>query len=290
MPLDPEVSFREYCLQHFRELRHTYGGSARVIDPPDLEASLDILESVLAATPSPSQLRGLETQFYSAFQAYLTLPRTALGDLLIAVDRLSSLVEPFLKKIAFHFLSGRAVTKKTTAGDRQVPLYRTSNYVDILEGLGIVSVSGLYKDQDSFWRSQPADTAILRKGFTSRQQGTHEARIHTLCEMEEAAYFIIGQYVVICLHLLHDPSVARQVDSLTERTRVLYLLREKVRAFSLTGTLLSQREHVLLYKYRAHVVPEPREKKYLFLNQLAGRGPSGYWLTKDKQLTLEWAR
>jgi hypothetical protein len=47
---------------------------------------------------------------------------------------------------------------------------------------------------------------------------------------------------------------------------------------------------LLLYKNRRFVAPESHEKKFLFLNYLAARGPVGYWLKKDKTLALEWAR
>lgn len=272
---NPGDSFREYVLEYFRELTHGYGGPAQVVDAADLEAALDIFESVLLASPSPKPLRGIETHFYPAFHTYLQSARTELGDLLNAVDRLSNLIDPFLKKIALHFLDDPTITISVRGGGtKRTRLSTTSNYANILEALGIVTVTDLYRDQATFWKSKSADVSIIRRGFSLRHQGTHEARIHTLHTLEEAAYFVIGQYIAICLHILRDPAIEQKVKDLTERTRVTYLLREKVRAFSLTGTLLSRREHTLIYKHRHAIDPDARERKYLFLNQLAERGPS----------------
>lgn len=122
----------------------------------------------------------------------------------------------------------------------------------------------------------PSRQAILRRGFTFRHRGVHESRILALWELEAAAYAVIGQYLVVCLCLVRDPQLRKPLRYLTEKTRAIHLLRDRVRSFPITNNLLSKKEHVLLYKYRQEFEPDASEKKFLFLNSLAGRGPIAF--------------
>ncbi len=113
---------------------------------------------------------------------------------------------------------------------------------------------------------------------------------HTLEDLEDIAYSVIGQYLIICLHLLESPAVTDQVRALTEKARVVYLLRERSRTYPLTATLLSTREHLLLYRHRQHIVPDSSERRFLFLNYLAAKGPCFHWIRDGDADALEWAR
>ncbi len=112
---------------------------------------------------------------------------------------------------------------------------------------------------------------------------------HTLEDLEDIAYSVIGQYLIICLHLLESPAVTDQVRALTEKARVVYLLRERSRTYPLTATLLSTREHLLLYRHRQHIVPDSSERRFLFLNYLAAKGPCFHWIRDGDADALEWA-
>jgi HEAT repeat protein len=284
--ITPIAAYKEYCSRYFGELRNPFSAATLPVDSADLEASLEIFESILAAGPSPKQLKGLETQFYSAFNSYLGLPRTQIGNLGNALDKLANLVDPFMKQVAFHFLPQKEVTQKNS---HRVLLWKTPNYTQVLEVLGVIEVATIYKDQSSFWEKQSATAAILRKGFSARQRGAHESRIHTLQELEAEAYSIIGQYVVICLHLLHDPALSAQINKFTEKARTILLLRERVRTFSLTNTLLSRKEHLLLYRHRNAIDPDLAQKRFLFLNYIAKKGPCFFWMKSDTPAAIEWA-
>jgi hypothetical protein len=288
--MSPQDSFREYCLQYYKELRHPLSAAVESIDPGDLNAGIELFQNVLETGPSSAQYRGLEVQFYSAFTSYATGSRTGIGALCNAIDRLAGLIEPFLKKIAFHFLGERTVSKDTPKGKIEIPLSKSANYGDIIEALGIVTVQDLSKRQDIFWQQQSPRLAILRQGFSSRHKGAHESRIHSLEEVEKAAYSVIGQYLVICLSLLQNPSVTQQVHAFTERARVAYLLRERARMYPLARALLSRREHLLLYRHREHIHPDLSEKRFLFLNYMARRGPCFYWLRGSGGEATAWAR
>lgn len=281
---------QEYCIRYYRELRNPFSGSTEGLDPGDLRAGAEVLRNILEARSPSKQFGGLETQFYSAFESYVNAPRTAIGTLCMAIDRLAGLVEPFAKLIAYHFLPDASVQKTTARGRRSYLLWKTSNYAEVLEALGLVPVADLYKDQDGFWQQKPPALALLREGFAARQKGAHESRLRTLQELEATAYSVIGQYFVICLHLLRDSSVRERVRALTEKARVLYLLRERTRAFPLTGGLLSRREHLLLYRHRKDLEPDHSEKQFLFLNYLGRRGPCFYWIRKHTAEVLEWAQ
>lgn len=283
--------FREYCFRYHTELRNPFSGKTEGMDPGDLDAAIELFHSILEYGPSDRQFQTLATQFYSGFHSYLTTPRTEIGALCNAVDRLASLIEPFTKKTAFHFFQQVTIQKATPRGTTiTIPLWRTSNYADIPDRVGILPVSSLNKDRDSHWEKQQPHLAIVRKGFTARQKGTHESRVHSLANLEETAYCVIGQYVVIALSLLHNASITEQVRTLTEKARVRYLLRERARAYPLAGALLSRREHLLLYRHRESVQPDRSERRFLFLNYLAQRGPCFYWISDDSAELLDWAR
>jgi hypothetical protein len=282
-------SFQEYCLRYYGDLRHPFSDQTEPTDPNELNASVALLQSILELDAPPRQFKGLEAQFYSAFESYVATARNETGSLCNAVDRLAGLIEPFCKKIAFSFLPGATVVKNTPQGEKSVLLWKTPNYADVLEALGILAVRDLHREAVGFWQQQPPHLALLRAGFEWRQKGTHESRIHTLQQLEEVAYSVIGQYLIVCLQLLQNPDVTAKVKAVTEKARVTFLLRERSHTYSLTGTLLSRREHLLLYRHRERIEPDQSEKRFLFLNYLADRGPCFYWLRNGSPETLQWA-
>jgi hypothetical protein len=183
MPKYDVKEFKEYCLQFYRELNHPYSSQKKVsINISDLEISLDILDSVLSIESEEKSFQGLKDQFYSAFTNYLRLPRNEIGSLCNNIDKLSALIDPFLKKVAFYFLPNEKITIKN---GRSIPLWKTSQYADILEALKIIKVKEIQKKEISYWERQQADLAILREAFTARQKGVHESRIHNLEELEK---------------------------------------------------------------------------------------------------------
>ena len=285
-----KASFRRYSLQHFSTLRHPFTDATESILDADIEAACDIFESIVAAQGAPRQFSGIEDQFYSAFSAYLTLPRTELGNLCVVVDRIGGLIDPFLKKLVLHLCPDRTLTKVANGIKEEMLLWKTSNYANILEALGVIPFSELRNDKELYWRSQPTRKAIIRKGFTFRHRGVHESQVLTLWEMELTAYAILAQFLIVCLHIMHDPQLAEKLRILTERTRALYLLHDRVRSFPITQNLLSVREHGLLYQYRRDLQPDIQEKRFLFLNYLAGRGPCFFWLQQEPpDQILRWA-
>lgn len=288
--IDPKPAFREYCHTYYQSLRNPFSDVSDPLDPGDLDASIEICDSILSIGPSAEQFRGLENRFYAAFRRYVTEPRTDIGTLANTVDRLANLVEPFLKKIAYHFLPSESVTIGPSGGGRNIPLWKTNSYPQILERLGLVTMSDLYRDQPAFWEGQLAGVALLRVGFASRHRGAHESRIQTLEELEATAYAVIGQYLVICLHLLRRHGISSLIQGFVEKARVTYLLRERARSYALTESLLSRREHLLLYRHRRDIAPEDHEKKFLFFSYLAGHGPVFYWLGQDRSGAIGWAR
>ncbi len=280
--------FKEYCLQFYRELNHPCSSTKKVlVNISDLETAVDILDGILSIESKEKGFSGLQNQFYAAFNDYLKLPRNEIGSLCIAMDKLSALIDPFLKKVALHFLPNKTIETKN---GKRILLWKTSNYIDILEALKVISKSKMYKKTVAYWERQPADLAILREGFTARQKGVHESRIHNLEELEKIAYTAIGSYIIVCLHISKSPLTHKKLDEAIQRRRAVHLFDERVRSHPITGTLLSKREHLFVYKWRKEIPASIEGKKFLFMNYLASGGPCFYWFDKsDKDILTAWA-
>jgi len=283
------TEFKEYCLQFYRELRHPYLPEKKApVDIIDLEMALDILDGILNLDCSEKSFSGLPQQFYSAFISYFTLPRNEIGMLCNSVDKLSALIDPFLKKVALFLLPD---TKFETDSGKLKPLWKTPSYVAVLEALNIIRAREIENKSQAFWQNMPTDLAILRASFTARQKGVHESRIHSLEELEKTVHSVIGTYIIVCLRLLKNESVWETFKDIIEKRKAAYLFAERVRSFLITGTLFSKKEHLFVYRHRADIVPDIEGKKYLFLNYLAGRGPCFYWIDpKDREIILAWAK
>ena len=288
MPRYNPSELKEYCLQFYRELKHPYSSAKKVsVNITDLETAVDILDGILSIETKERGFGGLQNQFYAAFNDYLKLPRNEIGSLCIATDKLSALIDPFLKKIALHFLPNKTIETKN---GKRAALWKTSNYIDILEVLKVISKSKIYKKAMAYWEKQPADLAILREGFTARQKGVHESRVHNLEELERIAYAAIGSYIVVCLHISKSPHIHKKLDEAIQKRRAVHLFEERVRSHPITGTLLSKREHLLVYKWRKEISANIEGRKFLFMNYLAGGGPCFYWFDEsDKEILAAWA-
>ena len=280
---------KEYCLQFYRELNHPYSVGEKVpINISDLEMAVDILDGILGIESGEKSFRGLQDQFYTAFSNYLQLPRSKIGSLCIAADKLSALIEPFLKKVASYFLPNKRIV---TENGTKLPLWKTSNYADILEALKLIKKSKIHTKTTGYWEKEPADLAILRYGFTARQKGVHESRIHSLEELEKTVYSTIGSYIIVCLHISKILPLFGKLEEITQRQRSVHLFEERVRSYPITGTLLSKKEHLLIYKWRKEISPDVEGKKLLFVNYLAGCGPCFYWFKgEDRDIMIAWAK
>lgn len=283
------TDFKEYCLQFYREVNHPYSTKKKIqVDISDLETALDIFDEVLSLDCQEKGLGGLREQFYSAFSSYLTSPRKEIGLLCNSVDKLSALIDPFLKKVALFLMPNK---KFETKSGKFVPLWKTPRYMAIFEALEIIKVREIEKKSLAYWQKKSADLAILRVGFTARQKGVHESHIHSLADLEKIVYSVIGTYLVVCLRLLKDQIIWKVFEKIIEKRKAKYLLQERVRTYPITNTLLSRKEHLLVYRHRLDIVPHIEEKRFLFLNYLAGKGPYFYWFEgKDKEILTAWAK
>lgn len=283
------TDFKEYCLQFYRELNHPYSAKKKIqVDISDLETALDIFDEVLSLDCQEKGLSGLRDQFYSAFTSYLTSPRKEIGLLCNSADKLSALIDPFLKKVALFLMPNK---KFETRSGKLVPLWKTPRYVAILEALDIIKARDIEKKNLAYWQKKPADLAILRVGFTSRQKGVHESHIHSLAELEKIVYSVIGTYLVVCFRLLKNQLIWEVFEKIIEKRRVTYLLQERIRSYPITNTLLSRKEHLLIYRHRVDIAPDIEGKRFLFLSYLTGRGPCFYWFEgKDKKILMAWAK
>jgi len=181
--------------------------------------------------------------------------------------------------------------KFRTPQGKLVPLWKTSKYVDVLEALGVIKASEIGKKSSSYWARKSADLGILREGFTARQKGVHESRVHKLEDLEKTVYSILGTYVVVCLKLCTTRAMIQSFEKIVEKRRAVYLFDERLRSYPITNSLFSKKEYLLIYRHRSTINPDVEGKKFLFLNYLAGRGPCFYWFkAKDKPIMVAWAK
>lgn len=277
---------RDFLLYFYSTLKHPFQqGVEEKIEIGELELALDFLEEVLEMAISEERLQELEPRFNSAFESYINLPRTQIGALCNSIEKLASLLDPFLKKLVYVFYPQKKIHK----GNRLIPLWQTSDFLDILEELEISKVS-LKCSEEKFWIQQPCDQAILRIAFTTRHKGVHESHRYTLQNFERIAYSTIGSYIVVTLSVMREPSLREKFGEKIERRHFITLLKGKTEAFNTTGSLLSENEHLNIYQYRENIHPTLEEAKFLFINYLASRGPVFFWLQRNNRTrTIKWA-
>jgi len=91
--------------------------------------------------------------------------------------------------------------------------------------------------------------------------------------------------------MLKNQSIREKFKNIIEKQKAAYLFAERVKSYPITNTLFSRKEHLFVYKHRAHITPDIEGKKFLFINYLAGRGPCFYWIEpKDKEIIVAWAK
>lgn len=277
---------RNFYKRFYEKLEHPFDRNvSQQLKIEDLEIALDFLEEVLETEVSEERLQEVESRFNAAFENYINLPRIQIGALCNSIEKLASLLDPFLKKLAFKFYPQEKIKK----GKKLIPLWRVSDFADILDVLKIAKVN-LKRSDEGSWVRQPWDQAILRVAFVTRHKGVHESHKYSLQELERIAYATIGSYLVICLNVMQDPSIKKLYRQNVERRHFATLLRSKTEAFTTTGSLLSANEHLNIYRHRSAIEPTVEEARFLFICYLASSGPVFFWLKKyNKSLKIKWA-
>jgi len=279
-----EQDLRIYCSRHLKKLFNPFNkNTQKDFDQEEIDLSLDFLTHVLKKEVSEERLQELDQKFYSAFEQYLTTSRLYLGSVLNGIERLSSLFEPFLKKaIYIYFRTDKWPGKKT-------PLWYAGTD-QILKTLGFIKVN-IKNDNDDYWAKQSCDQAILRLEFETRHKGVHESHFYTLEKVEKIANSIIASYFLISLFLVSKEKIRKDFLDNLEIRNLSHLLKSKTTAYSSTGSLLTKKEHLKLYKYRNWIEIEDASLKFLFINYLAGNGPIFFWIKDiEKRRLISWAR
>lgn len=277
----------DYCKRFYKVLKHPfYLKAVEEIDDNKLEEALLLFEHILEERVMEVTLQDIDVRFNSAFNSYLYVPRFDFGNLSNSIEKLASLLDPFLKKMVFLFYSNLNIQK----GNKLIPLWQTSDFSDILEKLKICTCD-LRKKSDDYWRSQDCKQAMLRVAFASRHKSVHESHFYNLIELEKIAYSVIGTYIITCLKIIEDKNIMDKLSFKMNLRRFKNLLKYKVEAYDTTKTLLSKDEYLNIYLYRENTILDENDIYFLFLNYLDEKGPIFFWL-KDigKNTLIKWAK
>ena len=103
-----EQGLRIYCSRHLGKIFNPFNKDIyRDFSREEIDLSLDFLTHVLRKEIDEPRLQELDEKFYSAFEQYLTTSRLYLGSVLNGIERLSSLFEPFLKKVVYIYFKAK---------------------------------------------------------------------------------------------------------------------------------------------------------------------------------------
>lgn len=134
--LNKEV--RDFYVQFYVTLENPFNQHiSRTIKAEELDLALDFLEEILESKISEERLQEVEPRFNAAFENYINLPRTQTGALCNSIEKLASLLDPFLKKLSFKFYPEKKIKK----GNKLIPLWKVSDFADILNELKIVKIN-----------------------------------------------------------------------------------------------------------------------------------------------------
>jgi HEAT repeat protein len=278
--------FLEFCKRFYLTLNHPFAEEKKQeIKGEKLEFALELLEYILENKIDEERLQDLDVRFNSAFSNYLNMPRNEVGAFCNSIERLAGLLDPFLKKLVFLLYPDR----KLQSGNKAIPLWHTSDFSNILAELNIATVN-LKRSDKEFWKEQDSEQAILRIAFVTRHKGVHESHSYDLQSLEKTAYSVIGTYIITCLRVSGDEVVRQKFLGNIEQRRFERLLKGKAEAYDTTGSLLSEIEHLNIYRYRRNIKCGFEEIRFLFINYLAEKGPVYYWLrNQDKNLIKQLA-
>jgi hypothetical protein len=279
--------FADYCRNFYNILKHPfYLYKEEKIDEEKLEEALTLFEYILDKHVSVNRLQNIKERFISAFEKYLYTSRIEIGALCNNIEKLSSILDPFLKKLCFLFYPDLNFQK----GTKSIPLWHTSNFSDILKELAICTCD-LKNSSFVYWYKQNCKQAMLRIAFVSRHKSVHESYRYNLVELERIAYSVIGTYIIACVKILEDNKIRNKFSNMILQGKLIRLLKYKTEAFDTTTSLLSKEEFLNIYLFRENIILDEKEINFLFLNYFAENGPIFFWLKNiSKKVLVEWAK
>lgn len=229
------------------------------------------------------RLQEIDQKFYSAFEQYLTTSRLFLGSVLNGIERLSGLFEPFLKKAVYIYFKERDWPGKN------VPLWH-AGIDQILRTLGFIKVN-IKNDKNEYWARQSCEQAIFRLEYVTRHKGVHESHLYTLEEVEKIANSIIASYFLVSFCLVSNEEIKKNFLANKEVRDLSDLIRSKTASYPSTGSLLTPKEHIKIYKYRDRIAVSDDSLRFLFINYLAGNGPIFFWIKDvERNKLVSWAK
>ena len=184
------------------------------------------------------------------FLRYLSCSRESCG---AVVEQVSSLWEPFLKKLSFLFAMHNA------KGDPVWPF----GLDGLVAGLRLSS-KDLRETDKAYWQTQSVEDAVLRLAYQLRHKGAHEAHDNPYYEHERNAYFVFAAVVVSCKILIEAfVEIGKLVDERedVDEVRDLFVRIEELsigpdgpRLSSSTGVSPSRLQKLLGFSNRAQAV------------------------------------
>ena len=145
------------------------------------------------------RLVGFRDKFVSVFLRYLSCSRESSSPV---VEQISTLVEPFLKKLSFLFNLNDADGN---------PLWHCG-LNPLFSGLKL-SAADLRKSDAAYWQARTVEDAVFRFAYQLRHKAAHEAHEYAYYERERHAYYVFAAILLSCHVLVQSmPELKDAVD------------------------------------------------------------------------------
>lgn len=251
-------SFRRYCKAYLTTLHHPFDPTQSIsLSPQDLDEAMRFVLQILTMPVSEHRLKDLDIRFRAAFDQYLIVSRDQAGALTNAVERLVTLLEPYLKKLVFVCYPRRVVT------GGQKPLYHLT-LEPLVRELGLAAAN-MKRTDDAYWKVQPVEDAHWRIACASRHKGSHEAHGYGLVDLERIAKTAVGCLVLAAWKVLRDPSSkSREILAASSVARLEELLTARADTYYITQDLPDRLEHLRFYEARAELTMTEAKARLLF--------------------------
>ena len=278
-------NFRRYVNAYLAAIEHPFApGVVLELAPTELEEAVAFVLQVLMTQVKEHRLADLDARFGTSFEQYLVVSRDQTGALVNAIERLATLLEPFLKKLVYL-----CYPRRTVAGTR-TPLWHCT--MDRIIRELALATADLGRTEDSYWQQQDLVDAIWRVAVASRHKGAHEAHRYNLVELERLARAILTCYVLAARRALRDPGSMSDSVRATARVRQLEeLLTARTQTYRVTRDLPDPLEHLHFYEARKRLALGEEKGRLLFDSYLEGNGPVFSFLRSvPVPVQVQWAR
>src|SRR3989441_5619743 len=155
-----QIRLERFLAKNYARIPHPFNDNESItLSPLALKRAIRLTTYVVFKKVEEPRLRGFEEKFVSVFLRYLTISRESSA---LAADQVSSLFEPFLKKLSLLF---------PLTDDKEKPLWHLA-LNQLIAGLHLTT-SDLRRVEKTFWTGRPTQDAVLRLAYQLRHIRAH---------------------------------------------------------------------------------------------------------------------